>query len=130
MDKQQKQIEEMAEIIDNVEDNAHLTQTRWDGYLAIANSEKIATELLKHYQPKIPENAVVLTGEEYINKLTKYYGVSEIKDMVRKETAEKFAEMLKETLKELELGGWVEVETKCFNKIVDEICKKFTEGEK
>ena len=65
MENKQKQIEEMAEIIDNVEDNAHLTQTRWDGYLAIANSEKIATELLKHYQPKIPEGAVVLSREEY-----------------------------------------------------------------
>lgn len=43
---------------------------------------------------KIPENAVVLTEEEYINLSRKYFG--EQIGMARKETAKEFAEKLKE----------------------------------
>ena len=70
--KDKEIIEKMAEIIDNIDDNAHITQTRWDGYLAIANSEKIAEELLKYYQPKLPEDSVILSKEEY-EKLKSLY---------------------------------------------------------
>lgn len=54
MDKQ-KQIEEMANLIH------HTEFIDISGY----EEEKIAEELLKYYQPKLPENAVVLTREEY-----------------------------------------------------------------
>lgn len=48
-----KEFDTMVELIDNIDDNAHIHETRWDGCVAIANSEKIATELLKHYHPKV-----------------------------------------------------------------------------
>lgn len=48
-----KEFDKMVELIDDIDDNAHIHETRWDGCVAIANSEKIATELLKHYHPKI-----------------------------------------------------------------------------
>lgn len=48
-----KEFDKMVELIDDIDDNARIRETRWDGYVALANSEKIATELLKHYYPKI-----------------------------------------------------------------------------
>ena len=48
-----KEFDKMVELIDNIDDNARIRETRWDGYVVLANSEKIATELLKHYYPKI-----------------------------------------------------------------------------
>ena len=60
-----KQIEEIAEVIDDmVDDNARIRETRWDGYIALANSEKIAEELLKHYQI-VNKDSVVMSREEY-----------------------------------------------------------------
>ena len=48
-----KEFDKMVELIDDIDDNARIHETRWDGCVAIANSEKIATELLKYYHPKI-----------------------------------------------------------------------------
>lgn len=76
MDKQQEQIEEMKRHIKN-----SLT-----GVLEI-EIDKLAKELLKHYQPKIPENAVVLTKEEYEH-------INSCYDIVHKETAEKYSDKL------------------------------------
>lgn len=65
----EKQIEEIAEVIDDmVDDNARIRETRWDGYIALANSEKIAEELLKHYQI-VDKDSVVLSKEEYVKRI-------------------------------------------------------------
>ena len=106
MDKQ-KQIEEMAR---------YLLDGGFDLILAEADAIAISSHILKRYQPKIPENAVVLTREEF-----KAYGfVKEFFDgestritagelvralqlydkQARKEMAEKFAERLKEDVSE------------------------------
>ncbi len=56
-----EQIEEMAKIIDN-----RLIEAR--GYLGSMNKGEgywIAQKLIEHYQPKLPEGAVVLTKFEY-----------------------------------------------------------------
>ena len=95
---------------------------------------------------KIPENAVVLTAEQFSDYLTLkdshknaverceklqadnerlYKNIGKFKDVVRKETAEKFAERLKTECFD---GGiddkWVSVS---FSRL-DEICKEITEG--
>ena len=44
-----KEFDKMVELIDDIDDNAHIHETRWDGCVAIANSDKIATELLNQY---------------------------------------------------------------------------------
>ena len=60
MDKQKQMIEEMANIIyERVNTLEHF------GLALFGLCEKISEELLKHYQPKIPEGAVVLTEKEY-----------------------------------------------------------------
>lgn len=82
MDKQ-KQIEEMANLIH------HTEFVDISGY----EEEKIAEELLKYYQPKLPGNAVVLTKEEYewltccFEKFEEI--MNDIKEQAGKETAEK-----------------------------------------
>jgi hypothetical protein len=105
----------------------------------------IAEEVLKYYQPKIPENAVVMTKEEYdkIYEQAEATVLSNIADggtschwcMDKhekigyekgcKETAEKFAEWLKTECFD---GGiddkWVAVR---FSRL-DEICKEISEG--
>lgn len=61
MDKQ-KQIEEMANIMKSVTlygDDNYRRKISNDSYM------ELAEELLKHYQPKIPEGSVVLTKEKY-----------------------------------------------------------------
>ena len=115
MDKQM--IEEMARELHDL-----ILDTPFNG--TQASCEKIAEELLKHYQPKIDKNAVVLTRGDYeklldvradvilkdIDKVfkeefedTKRSMEKKIKPIykaietrTRKETAEKFAERLKE----------------------------------
>ena len=60
MEDKQKQIEEMAKLIDD-----RLIEAR--GYLGSMNKGEgywIAQKLIERYQPKLPENAVVLTKEE------------------------------------------------------------------
>ena len=48
-----KEFNKMVELIDNIDHNARIHETRCDDCVAIANSEKIADELLKYYHPKI-----------------------------------------------------------------------------
>ena len=168
MDKQQKQIEEVAKETSDKQwqrrDKYCLRIQKATQYKGDCDHEDIPS-ILVDYEEEIKkelihENAVVLTREKY-EKLTtptifiktkslsqkeldkklkemSNYGIIGVDEStieiipsraeIEKETVEKFAEMFKEKLKELELGGWVEVETKCFNKIVDEMCKKFTEA--
>lgn len=125
MDKQ-NQIEEMAN---------ELCWLREDEYREIANL------LYEVGYRKIPENAVVLTREEY-DKLqslkddyTKGYeaGVDEGWDNARKETAEKFKKLLKALVADRNCNedyDWedVQVDGQIFVECVDEICKEITEG--
>lgn len=148
MDKQ-KQIEEMANIIyERVNTLEHF------GLGLFGLCEKIAEELLKHYQPKIPEGAVVIPKEisccknieegvrsfrldgkkvdftnEQIMALTQILHFKEKNENdIRKETAEKFAEKLKE-----KKFDEYSPEGKCYECVavsdIDETCKEFTEGE-
>lgn len=55
MDKQQKQIEELAKYL----------LDRFDLILAEADAISISNYILKRYQPKLPKDSVVLTKEEY-----------------------------------------------------------------
>ena len=60
MKDKEKQIEEMAKVIDD-----RLLEAR--GYLGSMNKGEgywIAQKLVEHYQPKLPEDSVVLTREE------------------------------------------------------------------
>lgn len=81
---------------------------------------------------KIPEGAVVLTGEEWRN-LNKNYEILklELKE-VRKETAEKFAERLKDEVLNfcgtVEENGYFERGKMFFCDDIDEICKEITGG--
>ena len=85
---------------------------------------------------KIPENAVVLTREEY-DELCRSIGVSReevdrVVDMVekdtRKETAEKFAERLKAMA--YQSTDWSHGEHPIMVEVdyIDEICEEITEG--
>ena len=59
--KDERQVEEMAKIIDD-----RLIEARnWLGSMNRGEGYWIAQELIKHYQPKLPEGSVVLTKEEY-----------------------------------------------------------------
>ena len=145
MDKQ-KQIEEKAKEINRIlfEDCLLNQGGHCEGCECIREETKYydcqsylcAKKLLEKYQPKIPEGAVVLTREEYEKLIAlkedyvKGYeaGVEEGWDNARKETAEKFAEMLKEMA--YQSNDWshgthpmvVEVD------YIDEICKEISEG--
>lgn len=88
----QEQIEEMAKMIDNrlIEANC------WLGTMYKGIGRWIAQTLVEHYQPKLPEDSVVLSREEY-ERITKEL-VTEQRAMeiakeyfekMRKETAEK-----------------------------------------
>ena len=57
---EQKQVEEMATLLYN-----RIATIERFGLTGREICEKLAKEILKYYQPKIPENAVVLTKEEY-----------------------------------------------------------------
>jgi hypothetical protein len=118
MDKQ-KQIEEkrkhfvevneMAKEIDKYYPNAKITNSHLAEYLYNAGYRKI------------PENAVVLEKPiyDYIMQDNRT-----IQELARKETAEKFAERLKEVIKEkYEIYGADEMD----DDEIDEICKEITE---
>ena len=110
MKDKEKQIEEMAKIIDD-----RLLEARnWLGSMNKGEGYWIAQELVKHYQQKIPEDSVVLTREEYDNlkleiqkaqingvqaglDMTKFKEES-IKRKARKETAKDIIDFIK-TLK-------------------------------
>lgn len=142
MDKQKQMIEEKKEIakeLDKVYPNAKFT----NGW--------IAEVLYKLGYRKIPEGAVVLTREEY-EWLTCCFGkfeeiMNDIKEQAGKETAEKFAERLKEQLNEwlednedldgkinfgiaqIELIGVKSLDGEIIaESLIEEICKEITEG--
>lgn len=129
MDKQkQQQIEELIGIIQGAVGGC---ATYW--------ASLIAEEVLKYYQPKIPENAVVLTREEYEElqtgqdfnygyhngetNMTEYYENIRLPE-VRKETAEKFAERVKMAF----YYEFDELIPSIMADKIDEICKEITEG--
>ena len=134
----QKQIEEMAKDLQEA-------WLAWSKSAEMANAyDFVAKILAKKWQPKIPENAVVLTREEY-NRLLGQYKNLEIKYncvwedfrryeieneilkqnivVLRKDTVEKFAEMAKEEAFTVFMGEPIIRASK-----IDEICKEITEG--
>ena len=129
MDKQ-KQIEEMARVI-SVNCGECYT-CKYQGDINCVDFLS-AEELYNAGYRKIPENAVVLTREEY--KTLKDLAMDKchydchlidypdferermLRDDTRKETAEKFAERLKAIFKYEAHQQWI-----------DEICKEITEG--
>ena len=134
MDKQ-KQIEEINEI--------RAIMKLLDKCVSLnplCNSE-VATVIYGNNYRKIPENAVVLDKAEYEelklgndfnygyhegeSNMTAYYENIRLPE-VRKETAEKFAEMLKDELKSYR---YVIVKVDHIDNKIDEICKEFTEGD-
>ena len=97
-DKQQ--IEDIAKVIESVKlygaDN-YARKISHDSVL------ELAKELLKHYQPKVPENVVVLTQEEYDNmfsfKTTRggFYNVLDtVREVQSQETAKNIWDKLQE----------------------------------
>lgn len=126
----QEQIEEMAKIIDN-----RLIEAR--GYLGSMNKGEgywIAQKLIEHYQPKLPEGAVVLTKED-LQKYAKDCLIGEVagydilqmaferakrwRDDARKETAKEIFNALGNIL----VGG---LTTKLKNyPQFNEVCKKY-----
>lgn len=103
---EKKQIEEMAKIIH------HTEFVDISGY----EEEKIAEELLKYYQPKLPEDSVVLSKENY-DKLCHlaYFGYDDAYEKGSKETAEKFLQLAYDRCLE-----------KSFIKKVEELAKQFS----
>lgn len=130
MDKQ-KQIQH-EELIGIVQGAVGGCATHW--------ASLIAEEVLKYYQPKIPEGAVVLTREEYdeltLTKQSIFELLEDREDETRKETAEKFAERLKADIAshrtEMYLNGLKgtprtnELTYECVEEYIDEICKEIT----
>lgn len=120
---EQKQIEEMAKELKAVAKIVRtILEDRTDIKYIPDLDFPIAKEVLKHYQPKIPENAVVLTREEFEkfkkqDLFMKDYTIVEVLEnetkKARKETAEKFKALLKGTVPQ---------------ELLDEICKELTEG--
>lgn len=132
MDKQM--IEKMGRMIRvalEYGDFSHLNIHDKDRFLTGRNYIATAEKLYNAGYRKIPENAVVLTREEYGSLVTRPSLNTAIDVFeVRKETAEKFAERVKLKVKELDLGGWIEVATGSMYKIVDEIAKEITGNDK
>lgn len=118
---EQKQIDEIVKIITKEYPNKF-------GVSHPAKAIRVAYEILKYYQPKIPENAVVLTREEHIQMLKDLAESNEIAftDAYRRsrvQTAERLAEMLKAEAHYTVCG------TRCVSvSRIDEICKEITEG--
>ena len=136
MDKQ-KQIEEMGGIIERSCCNSRALHR-----CNISCEICVAQDLYALGYRKIPEGAVVLTREEYSDYLVMkdahqtaierceklqadnerlYKNIGKFKDAVRKETAKKFAERVKE---ETDHGI-----SALYDSTVDEICKEITEGD-
>ena len=151
MDKQM--IEEMAKVIADscvirkTYVNSHYPDRQKDMYYSLAE------ELLKYYQPKIPEDAVVLTGtktEEHLEDLLiefdemSFYPATLMPNaeecarewkrkliyvigQLRKETAEKFAEMLKAECERIYFENTAYIEI-CDKSKIDKVCKKIREN--
>ena len=148
MDKQ-KQIEEMAKLIVSINNNDYMYDNDGHKRLNFADADKIAEELLKYYQPKIPEGAVVfnsykdftahnygyyLQGRNAIieeigkGNVVKQKCVIDFENEIRKETAEKFAEKLKDYYNwGFPFNLTISDKKKLFS-YIDEICKDISEG--
>lgn len=133
-------IEEMARIIAFVlcpNRNLHI---RWgdkaqcysdNNFAECTQIKNVVDKLYNAGYRKIPENAVVLNREKY-EWLTCCFGkfeeiMNDIKEQSRKETAEKFAERLKEK------AHWFlnnEIQKDHFCECLDEICKGIIGEEK
>ena len=130
MDKQ-KQIEEMAKII--LEASCKGSECANCEFVKRVEEAKTTCLCLKSLYNagyrKIPEGAVVLTEEESVKAWENgncnahaIYGLAY--EQARKETAEKFAEMLKEKAHWFLIG---EIQRDHFCECLDEICKEITE---
>ena len=103
----QEQIEQMAKIIDDRLIEANL----WLGSMNKGKGYWIAEKLVEHYQPKLPEDSVVLSKEEYnlLINIKKFFETADneisagnllvyLKELIaqeRKETAEKIYTKIK-----------------------------------
>ena len=113
----QEQIEQMAKIIDDRLIEANL----WLGSMNKGKGYWIAEKLVEHYQPKLPEDRVVLSKKEY-ERITKELVTEqraieiakEYFEKIRKETAEKFLQLAYDRCLE-----------KSFIKKVEELAKQF-----
>ena len=83
----EKQIKEMAKVI-----YKRINTIETFGLSGMELCGMIAKELIKHYQPKLPENAVVLTKEEYQNDYSSQFNKGYSHGS--KETAREIIEML------------------------------------
>lgn len=146
MNRKKQMIEEMAKEISRILFESCLLNMggRCEDCECISKETKeydcqswlVAKKLLEKYQPKIPEGAVVLTKEEYkkLQALKDDYvkgyeaGVDEGWDNgwdnARKETAEKFAELVKMAF----YYHFDELIPSIMADKIDEICKEISEG--
>ena len=142
MDRQ-KQIEEMAKVLDG--DCGECYTCKYFEHKGTNCTYLLGAEYLYNagYR-KIPENAVVLTNKKL--ELGEYKGEVQVMAMTRrvydailaqarKETAEKFAERLKDTITqptEMEFfknpNKRGKVDKTLLLGLIDEICKELTEG--
>jgi hypothetical protein len=142
MDKQ-KQIEEMAKVL--IKASCYGKHCKKCAFVRSVEKATKCCVCLKHLYNagyrKIPENAVVLTREEYekLDLVKEMYGsndkikLSDLLKMLamtdkvaRKETAEKFSERLK--AKKIEIATGVRYLNMVSVVAIDEICKEITEG--
>ena len=157
----QKQIDEMARIIAFDLCPYRAVHKKWgkeaqcysdNNFAECTQIKNVVDKLYNAGYRKIPEDSVVLTDEKDIqqyewSKLVDKMGVIEFGEKVRKETAEKFAERLKEKLNEwlednedlngkidfgiamIELIGVKSLDGEVIaESLIDEIAKEITEG--
>ena len=148
MDKQM--IEEMAKLVQgDMCGNIPCEECNYNGKMKIlpryCGTYLIAEKLYNAGYRKIPENAVVMTREEYNNMqfVTEFIGTKQKigacdfnrvflqhERKIRKETAEKFARRLKEKLHYDTIPESGITDERNVFESIDEICKEITEGEK
>ena len=132
MENKQKQIEEMAIIINGS------TEMDTMGYY---RSVEKAKNIYNAGYRKIPENAVVVDKEKYDRLIEKInrgwlpepsdwdFRIKLAKEQTRKETALKFAEKLSNYFVEHCVGRLhISLTLQEWYKMIDEICKELTEG--
>lgn len=128
MDKQ-KQIEEM--IITVYPIYATMEDSLRKEAIECMNSYMVFEKLYNAGYRKIPENAVVLTREEFSEKIENTW--LNCQEFTRKETAEKFAERLKEVGRYYGNAYVIDKRTVTVSRIIEDlqidyICKELTEG--
>ena len=118
MNKQQ-QIEEMAKVIDD-----RLIEARgWLGSMNRGKGYWIAQKLVENYQPKLPEDSVVLSREEICElKCQAEEDFNKAYDLGSKETAEKIFKML---ISELESNQFLSGKRIIMEVDVENLAKKF-----